>query len=178
MCCTAAFTPKGAKAAEGFEVVKTEKFEGVIVPREKAGEFMKAFAGVEEKETWTPGKEAVLKLEERIEAYLKKAAAKNSPKLWSKLAPYKRQYAGLMRNNRRVIFVNFFCESFNIDWKNTVVAVDDGGDCFFTVVYDVDSRQLFRFANQWRSVREVDVKSGERHGNQLDIFEVLHGAGA
>lgn len=136
--CGIIFTPTRAIAFETFEVVKTDEFEGVIVAREKAKDFMKAFSGLEEKESWTPGKDDVLKLEEKIESYLKKAAVKRSPNLWSKLAPYKRQYIGIMRNNRRVIFVNFFCQAYDINWKTTPVAVEDGGDCFFSVIYDVD----------------------------------------
>jgi hypothetical protein len=128
-----------AKTDESFEVIKTEEFEGVIIPREKAVDFMKAFSGLDEKGAWTPGRSSVLKLEERIEAYLKKAAAKRSPALWSKLAKYKRQYVGVMRNGRKVIFINFFCDAFNADWKNNPVAVDDGGDCFFNLLYDPDS---------------------------------------
>lgn len=135
--CTA-FTLTLAKAAEDSELVKTDEFEGVIISREQAGEFMKAFSNVEEKDVWTPGKDDVLKLEEKIEAFLKRAAAKTSPKLWSKIAPYKRQYVGITRSGRRQIFVNFFCDAYDINWKAKAVAVLDGGDCFFTVVYDVE----------------------------------------
>ena len=63
--------------------------------------------------------------------------------MWSKLARIKRQYVGLMKNNRRVIFVNFFCTAYDIDWKTTVVAVEDGGDCFFTGVYDIDRAAFY-----------------------------------
>jgi hypothetical protein len=128
-----------AKTDEPFEVIKTDEFEGVIIPREKAGDFMKAFSGLDEKEAWTPGRNSVLTLEERIGSYLKKAAAKRSPSLWSKLAKYKRQYVGVMRNGRKVIFVNFFCGAFDTDWKTHPVAVDDGGDCFFNLLYDPGS---------------------------------------
>jgi hypothetical protein len=128
-----------AKADDPFEVVKTDEFEGVIVPRERAADFMKAFSGMIEKETWTPGKSEIIKLEAKIKSYLKKAAAKRSPNLWSKLATYKRQYIGIVRNGRKVIFSNFFCQSFDMDWKTTPVAVDDGGDCFFTVLHDPGS---------------------------------------
>lgn len=136
LACGVAQIQTLAKADEPFEVVKTSEFEGVIIPREKAVDFMKAFSGMTEKETWTPDKNEIIKLEARIKSYVKKAAAKSSPKLWSKLATYKRQYLGIMRNGRKVIFSNFFCQSFDIDWKTTPVAVDDGGDCFFTVHYD------------------------------------------
>jgi hypothetical protein len=142
VCCLA-LKASAVKAFEGFEVVRTESFEGVIVPGDKAKEFMKAFSSVEEKETWTPGKDAILKLEERLEAYLKKAAAKHSPKLWTKLAPYKRQYVGLIRNNRRVIFTNFFCDALRVDWKTSVVVVEDGGDCFFTVMFDANGSRFY-----------------------------------
>jgi hypothetical protein len=128
-----------AKRDEPVEVIKTEEFEGVIIPREKAGDFMKAFSGLAEKEAWTPGRDSVIKLEERIESYLKKAAAQRSPNLWSKLKKYKRQYVGVMRNGRKVIFANFFCDAFDADWKTNPVAVDDGGDCFFNLLYDPGS---------------------------------------
>jgi len=97
---------------------------------------MKAFSGIEEKETWMPDKNEIIKLEARIKSYLKKAAAKRSPNLWSKLATYKRQYVGVIRNGRKVIFSNFFCQSFDMDWKTKPVVAEDGGDCFFTVLYD------------------------------------------
>jgi hypothetical protein len=129
-------TQAQAKADEPFEVVKTSEFEGVIISREKAVDFMKAFSGMTEKETWTPDKNEIIKLEARIKAYLKKAAAKRSPNLWSKLATYKRQYVGIMRDGRKLIFSNFFCTAYDMDWKTKPVAIDDGGDCFFTVLYD------------------------------------------
>jgi hypothetical protein len=125
-----------AKPDEPFEVVKTEEYEGVIIPRERAEGFMKAFSVTDEKEAWTPDRNSVLKLEERIESYLKKAAAKRSPGLWSKLAKYRRQYIGVTRSGRKVIFVNFFCDAFDADWKTRPVVVDDGGDCFFNLLYD------------------------------------------
>ena len=139
LVCGVAITQAQARADEPFEVIRTDDFEGVIVSREKAADFMKSFSGMTEKETWTPGKSEIIKLEAGIKSYLKKAAAKRSPNLWSKLAKYKRQYIGIVRNGRKVIFSNFFCQSFDIDWKLTPVAVDDGGDCFFTVLYDSTS---------------------------------------
>lgn len=132
-------TPAAFSAEDSFEFIKTEEFEGVIFPREKGKDFVKAFTGTEEREFWTPGKAHILRLEGKIEAYLKKTAARRSPALWSKLSTYKRQYAGVIRNGRRMIFANFFCESFNADWKTTPIAVADGGDCFFNVLYDPGS---------------------------------------
>jgi hypothetical protein len=131
--------PVSAKTEDAYEVVKTEKFEGVIFPREQAKDFIKSFTGIDEREFWTPTRADVLSMERKIEAYLKKAAARRSPNLWSKLPAYKRQYAGVVRNGRKIIFTNFFCESLNTDWKTTAIAVADGGDCFFNVLYDTAS---------------------------------------
>jgi hypothetical protein len=137
--CVAVCQQSPAKTDEPFEVIKIDEFEGVIIPREKAVGFMKAFSGLDEKEAWTPGRNSVLKLEEKIESYLKQAADKRSPSLWSKLAKYKRQYVGVTRNGRKVIFVNFFCDAFDANWKTHPVAVDDGGDCFFNLLFDPGS---------------------------------------
>jgi len=145
LCLAVAAQQTPAKTEEPFEVVKTAEFEGVIIAREKASEFMKAFSGIEEKESWTPDRADVLKLEKRIESFVKKAAAKRSPNLWTKLATYKRQYIGIMRNGRKVIFANFFCEAFSINWKAVPVAVEDGGDCFFNVLYDPASAAFSDF---------------------------------
>ena len=43
---------------------------------------------------------------------------------------------GIVRNGRQVIFANFFCDTFGVDWRRQPLMVDDGGDCFFVVEYD------------------------------------------
>ena len=131
--------PVSATKEDAYEVVKTEEFEGVIFPREQGKDFIKSFTGIDEREFWTPTKADVLRMERKIEAYLKKAAARRSPNLWSKLTSYKRQYAGVVRNGKKIIFANFFCQNLNTDWKTTPIAVADGGDCFFNVLYDTVS---------------------------------------
>lgn len=125
---------------DSYQKIKQGKVEGAIVPRERAAEFVKALTGSERKDYWTPAKEDVLKLEEKIEFHLRKAGDKRSPALWIKLAEYKRQYAGIVENGRRKIFANFFCNGAKItDWKTRPVAAEDGGDCFFQIKYDVDA---------------------------------------
>lgn len=139
--CGAAALPLSQSADKTFEMVKTERFEGVIISREKG----KSFAASDK--FWTPSKRDVLKLEEKIGEYLKKAASPASPDLWSKLPAYKRQYVGIVKNERKIIFTNFFCDSITsrlrdtmgIDWKSRPLGIEDGGDCFFNVWYDVDS---------------------------------------
>lgn len=134
--CFAAAQQTPAKVEEPFEIVKTAEFEGVIVSRKRAVNFMKAFSGIEEKEPWTPDRSDVLKLEKEIKSFLKNAAPQKSQDLWTKIPTYKRQYIGITRKRRKVIFINFFCENYRTNWRLTPIVVNDGGDCFFNVLYD------------------------------------------
>jgi hypothetical protein len=131
--------PTLGAADANFEIVRTEKSEGVIVPRERAADFTTGLLGRDENEFWTPSRKDVLKFEEGIGAYLKKSAPRQSPNLWSKLPKYKRQYVGVVKNGRKLIYANFFCQSGNTDWKAHPVFVLDGGDCYFNVRYEVEA---------------------------------------
>jgi hypothetical protein len=125
---------------DSYQRIKIGKAEGAIVPQERAAEFVKALSGTDRKEYWTPAKEDVAKLEEKIEFHLRKVSDKRSPALWSKLHDYKRQYAGIVEGGRKKIYANFFCNSAKItDWKARPVAVEDGGDCFFQIKYDIEA---------------------------------------
>jgi hypothetical protein len=81
----------------------------------------------------------VIKLEDALEPFIIKESAKWHSDLWQTLSKYKRQYLGFVLNGQKKIFINFFCDPFNIDWKRQLVSVFDGGDCFFRVTYDVAS---------------------------------------
>jgi hypothetical protein len=129
-----------ATVQDAYQKIKIGKIEGAIVPSERGEEFVKALTGTVRKDFWTPTREDALRLEEKIEFHLRKVSDKRSPALWSKLAEYKRQYAGIVEGGRRKIYANFFCNSAKItDWKTRPVAVEDGGDCFFQIKYDVDA---------------------------------------
>lgn len=58
-----------------------------------------------------------------------------------------RQYAGIIEDGEKKVFVNGFCDDTERNWYAEIVAVDDGGDCFFSAVYNVDAGELeyFRF---------------------------------
>lgn len=126
-------------APAGFQAVETAGFEGVIVPAAEAEAFLLAFYGAGASGYWTPGREDVLQLEERLPAFLQTSPDPRSPDLWQKLARYKRQYVGVIENGTRKIFVSAFCDTMGVDWKREPVAVADGGDCFFEVQYEPDS---------------------------------------
>jgi hypothetical protein len=140
--CGQAFLQTTARAEEPFQVVRTASFEGVIIPGEKAKDFIRGISGSVENEVWTPRKNDILKLEKRIGGYLKTAASKASPRLWSRLPSYKRQYVGVVRGGRKMIFASFFCQTGSADWKTTPIMVLDGGDCYFNILYDTTTAEF------------------------------------
>lgn len=120
-----------AQAEEGYVLVKGEGLEGVIFP---------ACAGFTLDGTtatyWTPTKEEVLRAESRIPAFLKAKA----PRLTRPLARYKRQYVGLVVGGKKRVLCNFFLTS-PPQWQRRPVVVEDGGEAFFHLEYDLESDQ-------------------------------------
>ena len=131
-----------------YEVITTDKFEGLIVPKDAALGFLGIELSSDEKDTteyWTPTKEDVLKAEEKLEPYLTRLAPRQSPDLGKKLVQYRRQYVGIFYNGYKYLYMNFFCHNFKADdWKNSPVIVMDGGDCFFRLWYDIASGTFSR----------------------------------
>jgi hypothetical protein len=51
---------------------------------------------------------------------------------------YKRQYiASFNTKGEKEIWVNCFCNSVEVDWKRTLVIVQDGGNCFFNLLINL-----------------------------------------
>ena len=71
-----------------------------------------------------------------------KIRAQNPPTGWL------RQYVGIVRNDHRYIYGNFFPNEpdFDAGWKDKPMVVCDGGPAFFGVEYDVDARRLDNLA--------------------------------
>jgi hypothetical protein len=116
-----------------YTLVSDGSFEGGIVPEQDAEGLDPQAQGY-----WTPVERDVLALEAGLAAFLREAAPERSPELWQKQAPYKRQYAGLIRDGRRLIYASFFCSTQDDEWRRQVLFVMDGGDCFFQLTYDVE----------------------------------------
>ncbi|MGD0801761.1 MAG: hypothetical protein ABR906_10630 [Terracidiphilus sp.] len=50
---------------------------------------------------------------------------------------YFRQYLAVVRAGKNLIYVNALCEvQYNIDWRNHVAIVWDGGNCYWQAWYD------------------------------------------
>jgi hypothetical protein len=112
----------------------------MVIPKEKAEE--KGFGSwlVEGDGFWTPSEEDILTLEKALPEFLSQNPTGffSQPPAWERLEEYQRQYVGFMRDGSRLIYGNYFCKNFGIDWRQNIVMVDDGGDCYFQVEYDLD----------------------------------------
>ena len=92
-----------------------------------------------EEGNWQPLPQDIATLEAVLPEYLRTAAAPRSPELWQKSSSYKRQYAGMLENGNLLIHMNAFCDAVGQDWQQEPVVVMDGGDCYFTLVYNVQT---------------------------------------
>jgi hypothetical protein len=124
--------------------VAGEGYRGVIVRGADASDFAQALTGQAGIQGWEPTPDDINKLESELPAFLK-TASNAAPDLWIRIANYYRQYAGVIDSDgRQTIFVNAFCDTVTSEWQTDPVLVLDGGDCFFTVTYVVESGTFTR----------------------------------
>jgi hypothetical protein len=100
--------------------------------------------------TWTPTSADVAKLEADLIPFLQQAQhhwLRPDPPIWERAPDYKRQYLGLVKDGEQVIYANFFCQvDDGMDWKKEFVFVNDGGDCYFQVIYHVATGEFSDFS--------------------------------
>ncbi len=125
-------TPAGTTQPDDNILITTNEFEGVIF-RDR---------------DWVPTVEEIRTLEKQLETYLPQqqdAFDGSKIPIEERLPTYKRQYWGVFKNEKRVIFANFFCNSSPTptDWTYQEVIGIDGGDCYFQIQYDVETGTFF-----------------------------------
>jgi hypothetical protein len=128
-----------AKSPESPTVTADQNW--VIITKERAEEMGVALWLAESDGFWTPSEDDILKLEGEIAGYLRQNSNQfyRQPPVWERLDEYQRQYIGLERGGRQIIYGNYFCNSEGINWRQELVIVEDGGECYFQVEYDVES---------------------------------------
>lgn len=95
---------------------------------------------------WTPAEKQILIIESKTPSFLREtsnAFVFSEPPPWERLDEYKRQYIGIIIAERKIIYANFFCNSFETDWRKEFVFVLDGGNCFFQFMYDLNTGEFF-----------------------------------
>lgn len=94
---------------------------------------------------WNPTNGDIEKLELLWPKFMVPQARKMKLPMKMPLQNFYRQYAGFMRNGRRVIYINAF-QYPDAKWKQQAVVVCDGGPSFFGVEFDVKSQQFTNLA--------------------------------
>ncbi len=137
----ASTTAKVRNPGPAFQRFAMPGVQGLIVGETEAGRFYAAITGSTAERYFTPDKSTIIALESRLPAYLRsKAPAGSGPR--KRLRDYRRQYLGVRRDGKRLVFANFFCETHRTDWTRKPIAVDDGGDCYFQVLYNPKRRSF------------------------------------
>jgi hypothetical protein len=126
-------------AAETNQLIVSDEFQGVIFTREKAEADQPVYQA---EGYWTPTETDILNLESALAPYLEQAAPQDYPGPLKDLTEYKRQYAGLLKDGRQLIWVNFFCQVDQIDWQQEFVFVADGGSCYFELKYNPQTNEF------------------------------------
>jgi hypothetical protein len=95
---------------------------------------------------WTPTAEDIAQLEADLPAFLRTAQnpwLRPDPPIWDREPDYMRQYLGIVENGNEIIYANFFCDPHDFDWRSAYYFVNDGGDCYFQVKYNPQTREFF-----------------------------------
>jgi len=147
-CSASPSLPEPAPATPPGPTVHGPGYEGIVMA-----------AG-----TWMPSAADVREFESRLAGYI--AAPDVQPaiqgtRIRQELAHYKRQYWGIVTGGQRALLVSFLYDSSTLpapdEWRTTPVllegdappypalsgiAVQGGGDKFFRLVYDVESKRF------------------------------------
>lgn len=60
------------------------------------------------------------------------------------LSDYYRQYVASINNKgEKEVWVNCFCHSLYEDWKKYLIIVEDGGNCFFNLKINLNTRKYY-----------------------------------
>jgi hypothetical protein len=100
--------------------------------------------------TWRPSGADVQGLESRLDriSFLRSAGLIPGKRIENP-SRYHRQYVGIVVGERKLIYLNAFCEKPEDvvvmkggDWRQRPIDVCDGGDCFWSAVYDLLSGEF------------------------------------
>ncbi len=96
-------------------------------------------------EYWSPSVADIQAAEDGVIAFLQEneSAFFTDRPVWERLNEYNRQYIGVVLDDRKILYANFFC-SDDPDWKENFVLVMDGGACYFQFKFDPNTGKFFQ----------------------------------
>jgi hypothetical protein len=127
-----------------WQIVSGEGYHGAIVPGGEVADYVTWFKSVDVQGTWTPTAEQISELEARLPGFLQTLSSA-APDLDDRLPEYTRHYMGYVEDGHAYILVNLFCSVPGENSLSEPVIVMDGGDCFFSVVWDPTARAFTDF---------------------------------
>ncbi len=80
-----------------------------------------------------------------VETQLQKEFTKVTKGRLKDLSFYQRQYIGITIGGKKQIYINAFRREKSIEWKKKAVMVCDGGESFWGIVYDIESKTFLDF---------------------------------
>ncbi|MGH7671792.1 MAG: hypothetical protein ACREMC_02750 [Gemmatimonadales bacterium] len=118
--------------------------EGVIFPAAHVSRHLDSDGGA-----WTPAPEDIADAEQRLPGYLATATpplpahqAGAAQRIAARLDRYARQYFGVSWRGRRYLYINCLPATHSSDWRAQPMFVKDGGESFFHLLYDPESREF------------------------------------
>lgn len=131
-------TPVAGANGQDWPAVTVDGLPGVVLPRDVAGDLVwPVISSTDIDGYWLPGEMWLAKAEEAV---ADRAATIDDPERTPFLKGY-RQYAGLVVDGERLIYINSFCKEFT-DWQSNVIIVMDGGPCFWNAIYNVTTGEV------------------------------------
>ena len=92
--------------------------------------------------TWTPTEELIQQIEPDILKYIQIS----NKEIFENINKYRCQYFGIIVKGKKRIYCNFFyLTKDEQDWKINPVIVYDGGNWYFQLEYDVESKRCLNF---------------------------------
>jgi hypothetical protein len=87
---------------------------------------------------------ALKKLDETVKNY--NEALGNKSFAIKNLNNYKAQIVPVMnKNGEKEVWINCFCETSDIQWKEKIIMVKDGGNCYFNLKINLKTLKVYDF---------------------------------
>jgi hypothetical protein len=136
----------GRKLPEPLAIVEVGGAEGVVIPGSHAPFLLSQCSRPTPgpgSSYWIPTAADLERMEKDLPAFIKEHGNPANPNLFQELKKYRRQYAGVVRNGKKAIYVNLFPRRMTgIGWRRQVVSICSRSPSFFGVEYDVSSAKF------------------------------------
>jgi hypothetical protein len=139
-----------------LDIVTVGQVNGVVLPVALAPQVLRqcsrATLGPGES-YWMPSVRDIARLEAGIKSFVQQHPDPYGQNVWQDLDGFVRQYAGLVRDGRKTIYVNLFPadvfragNNLQEDWRRRAIVICDGGASILGVGYDVETGTFIHIA--------------------------------